>query len=169
MIIKKADLNDIDKLLCLFDEARKTMAELGINQWQNGYPNSEVVNEDIEKERSYVIASDGELSASFAIIDDGEPTYEKIFDGEWLTGISDNYIAIHRVAISVSKRGTGISKEIINFAKDYAVKLNRISVRIDTHEGNVRMRRMLEKNGFVYCGIIYLENGDLRVAYELLI
>jgi hypothetical protein len=31
------------------------------------------------------------------------------------------------------------------------------------------MRRMLEKHGFVYCGIIYLQNGDERVAYEKLL
>jgi hypothetical protein len=31
------------------------------------------------------------------------------------------------------------------------------------------MRRMLEKNGFVHCGTIYLENGDERVAYEKMI
>jgi hypothetical protein len=31
------------------------------------------------------------------------------------------------------------------------------------------MRRMLEKNGFVYCGIIYLESGDERVAYEKIV
>jgi hypothetical protein len=39
-------------------------------------------------------------------------------------------------------------------------------LRIATHEGNVVMRRMLEKHGFELCGVIYLENGDPRVAYE---
>jgi arylformamidase len=31
------------------------------------------------------------------------------------------------------------------------------------------MRRMLEKNGFEYCGVIYLTDGQERVAYELIV
>jgi RimJ/RimL family protein N-acetyltransferase len=52
------------------------------------------------------------------------------------------------------------------FASDYAKKPGKNSLRIDTHEGNVVMRRMLEKQGFTHCGTIYLANGDKRVAYE---
>ena len=40
------------------------------------------------------------------------------------------------------------------------------SMRIDTHEGNKSMQRAIEKSGYTYCGHIYLENGDLRLAYE---
>ena len=42
------------------------------------------------------------------------------------------------------------------------------SVRIDTHHENV-MRKLIERNGFVYCGIITLSNGELRDAFELIV
>ena len=169
MNIRKTASCDADALLALFDEARKTIAALGINQWQNGYPNREVVDEDISKCRSYIVEHDGMTAGSFALIEDGEPTYDKIYNGEWLTGDTDCYIAIHRVAVAVCMRGKGTAAEIIEYAKEFAREKGRKSVRIDTHEGNVVMRRMLEKNGFTYCGEIYLENGDPRVAYELII
>ena len=54
-------------------------------------------------------------------------------------------------------------------AKELAEKLNRNSLRIDTHKGNVVMRRMLEKHDFKYCGIIFLQSGEERVAYEKII
>ena len=113
MNIRKSTSCDAESLLALFDEARKTIAALGINQWQNGYPNREVVDEDIEKSRSYIVEHDGKVAGSFALIDDGEPTYDKIYDGEWLTGDTDSYIAIHRVAVAVCMRGTGVASEII--------------------------------------------------------
>ena len=101
------------------------------------------------------------------LVDDGEITYDKIYDGHWLTGDdSDDYVAIHRVAISVKNRGSGISTAIIDYAAQFTRELGRASLRIDTHEGNVVMRRMLEKRGFEYCGVIYLQSGDARVAYE---
>ena len=167
MTIRKSTLSDLDALMCIFDEARSTIAALGINQWQDGYPNREVISEDIALARSYAVEIDGEVCGTFVTVDDGEITYDRIYDGHWLTGDDEqSYVAIHRVAISVKRRGGGISTAIIDHAAEYAKGLGRRSLRIDTHEGNVVMRRMLEKHGFKHCGTIYLQNGDPRVAYE---
>ena len=167
MLIRKTTKNDIKEIMPIFEEARGTIAALGIDQWQNGYPSEEVILADVDKDQSYLCELDGRICGTFAIIDDGEPTYDEIFDGHWLTGDeSRDYIAIHRVAISVSSRGSGLSGKIIGYAADFAKEKGRKSLRIDTHRGNVVMRRMLEKNGFLHCGTIYLENGDERVAYE---
>ncbi len=168
MDIRKTDFEDIELLMPIFDEARGTIAKLGIDQWQNGYPSCEVIENDIKKAQSYCVMSDGgEIVGTFALIDDGEPTYDKIFDGKWLSGDEkDIYFAIHRVAISVKCRGQGISTEIIDFCAENAKKNGKISLRIDTHEGNIVMRRMLEKHGFIHCGTIFLTDGARRVAYE---
>jgi GNAT superfamily N-acetyltransferase len=166
MLIRKSDKSDIKFLMPIFEEARRTIAALGIDQWQNGYPSEDVILDDIEKSQSYLCEIDGKVCGTFAMLENGEPTYDKIYDGEWLTGDSKKYIAIHRVAISVISRGSGLSGKMIGHAADFAKSLGRDSLRIDTHRGNVVMRRMLEKNGFSCCGVIYLENGDERVAYE---
>lgn len=169
MLIRKSDNSDIKFLMPIFEEARRTIATLGIDQWQNGYPSEDVILDDIEKAQSYLCEIDGKVCGTFAMLENGEPTYDKIYDGKWLTGDSAEYIAIHRVAISVSTRGSGLSGKIIGYATEFAKSLGRGSLRIDTHRGNVVMRRMLEKNGFKYCGIIYLEGGDERVAYEKIV
>ena len=134
-----------------------------------------MIEKDIALSQSRVVVTDGgvctacgrlggQVCATFALIFDGEPTYNKIYDGEWRTEDSDSYIAIHRVAISVAMRGRGIAGEIMSYAADTARALGRKSLRIDTHRGNVVMRKMLEKQGFTYCGIIYLADGAERVA-----
>ena len=167
MEIIKATASHAEAMLELFSEARATIAALGIDQWQNGYPSREVVEEDIALSRAYAVMDDGARCGTFVLIEDGEPTYDKIFEGHWPTGDdSQDYVAMHRVAISVRMRGKGISSAIIDYAVARARELGRASVRIDTHKGNVVMRRMLEKHGFTYCGVIYLESGDARVAYE---
>jgi len=169
MQIRKSTIDDLDALMPIFEEARGTIAKLGINQWQDGYPNRAVIEEDILAGRSYLVRTDAGICGTFALIDDGEPTYDQIFDGDWLTGDTQSYIAVHRVAVAVASRGTGISSAIIEYASETAKNLKRDAVRIDTHEGNVVMRRMLEKNGMTYCGVIYLQNGDPRVAYEKIV
>ena len=177
-MVRKATMHDSERIVGIYSEARGTIAALGINQWQDGYPHKEIIEEDISLGVSHCIedTDSGEVISTFALFLDGEPLYDDIFDGEWKTGDSFSslgekvsYVALHRVAISVKARGSGLSTAIINFAVDAAKRENQRSVRIDTHEGNVVMRRMLEKHGFVHCGTIYLEDGAPRVASEKVI
>ncbi len=170
MTIQPSTQNDIPALLDLFDEARRTIAALGIDQWQHGGPCLEIVDLDITLGRSYTVWHEGELCGTFVIISNGEPAYDEITDGHWLTGDKfKDYLAIHRVAVAVKMRGRGVADEIIAYAAEFARSLGRRSLRIDTHRGNVVMRRMLEKHGFVHCGTVFLQNGDPRVAYEKII
>ena len=168
-MIRKSNENDIELLLALFAEARATIAALGIDQWQNGYPDIDVIKRDIARGESYVYEKDGEVLATFAMLKTKEPTYDRIFEGAWQSADDADYTAIHRFAIAVRARGQGIAGEILAFAEEYSRTSYKYSLRIDTHEGNVVMRRMLLKNGFCYCGVIHLENGDARVAYEKLL
>lgn len=176
--IRKATARDLDAIMAVIEEARGTIAQLGINQWQDGYPTRQIIEADINAGVSFCVENvdTGEIISTFGVFENGEVLYDRIFDGEWRTGDSLSvlagdvcYTAIHRVAISVKARGSGLSGAIINFVTDLAREKKKSSLRIDTHEGNVVMRRMLEKNGFCHCGTILLENGDPRVAYEKLI
>lgn len=167
MHIRLTEMKDLENLLALIDEARGTIARLGIDQWQDGNPSRAMIVEDIEKRRSYLVERSGQLCGTFALLDDGEPSYDVIYDGHWITGDdSRDYIAIHRVAVAVACRGQGISTAIMDHAAQYAQMRGKASLRIDTHQGNVVMRRMLEKQGFGYCGVIHLPSGAPRVAYE---
>lgn len=164
MQIRKTNQKDLSRLIEIFTEARGTIGALGIDQWQDGYPNEQVVMEDIDLGRSYCLEQDGQVWGTFVLVTE-ELCYDRITDGQWLTQGQD-YIAIHRVAVAVAKRGLGLPALIMDYAAAYAAQLGRRSLRIDTHTGNLVMRRMLEKQGFRHCGTIYLSTGASRVAYE---
>ena len=164
MQFRKATTNDIDRIMQIFDGARKRIAELGINQWQDGYPHEEIILEDVSLSRSYVGEVDGRVAATIMIMTDPEPTYEVIYDGKW--AVEGDYLTIHRIALDGALCGTGAAKKLMAFAESQAIEHKLKSIRVDTHEGNIPMRKNLEKNGYVYCGIIHLKNGDERVAYQ---
>ena len=174
MMIRATVPGDIPAVMAIIEEERRTIAALGIDQWQNGSPNKATITRDVEEGQSRVVVLEGEVVGTFAVIDNGEPVYAVMEDGAWLTPDRDaegnwTYVALHRVAISLAHRGSGISTAVIRYAEETARSMGRRSLRIDTHEGNVVMRRMLEKHGFVRCGVIHLENGDPRVAYEKIV
>lgn len=167
MNIRISEKKDIDQIMQIIADARESIGRLGIDQWQYGYPTRDLIKEDVSLLRSHVVEIDGEIVATFALINDGEPTYNKIYCGSWLN--DGKYVALHRIAISGEYRGQGIAEKIIEFFVDYAKSGDFSSIRVDTHTGNLPMRKMLEKNGFEYCGTIHLLDGQPRVAYEKLI
>ena len=85
MDFRKATKKDIDTIMQIISDARARIGKLGIDQWQYGYPTRDIVKEDIELERFYVGEEEGNILSVFVIVEDGEPTYEVIYNGEWLT------------------------------------------------------------------------------------
>ena len=171
MNIRAMNPADLDAVMAIIEEARRSIAALGIDQWQKGSPNRAMLTRDMSLGQGRVVTLEDGIAATFAVVYTGEPTYDRIEDGAWLTPDLDadgvcSYIAIHRVAIALAHRGSGIATAIMEYAEGFARILGKGSLRIDTHAGNTVMRRMLEKNGFIHCGTIHLENGDPRVAYE---
>ena len=167
MNIRLAEKKDIDRIMQIISDARESIGRLGIDQWQYGYPTRDIVKEDVLLERSFVFEKDGEILATFALMMNGEPTYKKIYCGSWIG--DGEYLALHRIAIDSKHRSQGIAESIVEFLCQYGKENNYSSVRVDTHTGNSPMRKMLEKNGFEYCGTIHLLDGQARVAYEKLI
>lgn len=158
--IRKATVSDIDLILRMYDHSRTVMrADGNTVQWV-GYPTCADVVEDIRREVSYIVeAGDrGEAIATFALVPGIEPTYAHIDHGRWVTPDLP-YSTLHRLA---AMSGTsGIADIAFRFAKEHCDYL-----RVDTHHSNRPMRHILEKQGFVYCGVIYMPDGSPRDAYE---
>ena len=68
--IRKATLDDLDRLMEIFEEARRFMCRTGNpNQWINGYPQRELIQEEIEASHCYVcVTKDGRAVATFCFI-----------------------------------------------------------------------------------------------------
>ena len=184
MLIRPATASDLPALRPVFEAAKAIMrADGNPAQWSApGFPPEELLLRDIARGGGYVIEGrwpvaaghdesnvmpgispvmpglSGHLAprAYFALLPSPEPTYDRI-NGAWLTG--EPYGVIHRIASYPEDHG--IFAAIIDFAAARYAHL-----RIDTHRDNRIMQHLIEKHGFTYCGIIWLEDGTERLAYE---
>ena len=159
MLIRPATLYDLPKLMPIYERAREYMAQNGNkNQWTGGYPQESVLREDINKNRLFVLENGEYIDAVFVFFIGEDPTYLYI-EGAWKN--NEEYGVIHRIASS--GRVKGVFGTCLDFCKKQIPH-----IRIDTHNDNIIMQNTLEKYGFEKCGIIYLENGAERLAYELI-
>lgn len=164
MTLRKGEKKDIDQILLIIEGAKEALKSMGIDQWQNGYPNREIIEEDIDSREAYILEEDGLVKAYGFLTFDGEESYNNIYDGEWLS--QEIYGTIHRIAVKSSEKGRGISHKFLESMEKICIKKEIKSIKIDTHRDNKIMQNMLSKNNYTYCGIIYLEDGSERLAFE---
>lgn len=156
-MIQKANLSQLPEILGIYEKARTFMMQTGNpTQWGTGYPPEEMIRQDIQDGKCYVNLQNDKLLAVFYFAVESDPTYGYI-DGAWLNDA--HYGVIHRIAVEES--GKGAAAECFRFAESLCD-----NIRIDTHEHNIPMQRCLAKLGYTRCGIIYLEDGDPRIAYQ---
>lgn len=164
MKLRQSTEKDLKNIIKIIDEAKVFLKENKVNQWQNGYPNEEVILSDIKNKYSYVLEDNGEVIGTTALSFDGEKTYDVIYDGKWLS--NEKYAVIHRIAASRNNKIKSVGTEIIKKVEEICLSKDIKNIKIDTHEDNLTMQKLLMKNKFKYCGIIYLEDKSKRVAFE---
>ena len=160
MNIRKALLEELKTIMNLYENARIFMREHGNpDQWGTSYPPQDMIEDDIRLGNLYVCTEEDTIEAVFFYKEGIDPTYLKIQDGQWL---NDNpYGVVHRITSSGKVKGAA------SFCLDWAFSQCG-NLKIDTHENNIVMQNMLKKNGFTYCGRIYVEDGGERLAFQKL-
>ena len=177
MKIRPTTLADLDRVMDILAGGRRSLAELGIDQWQNGYPPRELIEDDVARGESYVVEDEGgDVVGCAALVFGGEACYDRIEGGSWLTesdSAAPRYAAIHRVAVARELRRGGVARFLVGRLEELSRACGFESVRIDTHPGNAPMRGLVEALGYTYCGITFIGHAEgatrERVSYEKLL
>ena len=157
--VRTACLEDLPRIFEIYARARRFMAENGNpTQWGSNKPSEELLREDIRQRRLQVAVSGGEIHGVFYFFIGEDPTYCRIDGGAWLSEAP--YGTSHRIA---SDGCGGVFSACLQWCLAQIRHL-----RIDTHRNNLVMQHVVQKHGFSYRGIIYVEDGSERIAFERL-
>ena len=159
MNIRQATRADFESIMSIYKNAQQFMMQSGNpTQWGTEYPSLALIQEDIKLGVSYVVVDEsGAVRGVCALMNGPDATYQVIEEGEWLN--EELYVVIHRIASSASVRG--IVKAVVDYCKKHYD-----NIRIDTHADNHVMQKQMMRNGFKECGIIYVDDGTPRIAYQ---
>lgn len=169
MPIRKTTEQDLTQIETLYRSAKAALKAQGVDQWQEGdYPSAEDARRDMRQGTGYVLEENGELLAAACIAFGREPTYDVIVDGAW-GAQPELYGFLHRIAVAPKAKGKNIAGLFFDELKRQALECGVTVLRADTHRDNLPMQRVLEKAGFSLRGVIYVEDGSERLAYELIL
>ena len=162
--ITKAEQKDLPQILERYAEARAFMAQAGNpDQWgRTGYPQEELLREDIALGRLYAVCEDDTVIGAFVLVFGDDPTYLVIENGAWLN--AKPYGTLHRICSGAGVHG--VAKLAFDFCKSECRKRGA-DLRADTHANNTVMHHVLKREGFVPCGTIYVADGSPKTAYHL--
>ena len=163
IFLRQATINDFLEIWNVIQQAILKRKNEGSNQWQDGYPNLEIIEDDISNGFGNVIVNnENSIIGYVAIIDEIEPAYTAI-EGKWLN--DDPYIVIHRLAvaqdITIKGLGTWTMQEIENIALEKDIH----SIKVDTNFDNIAMLRVFDKLDYIYCGEVNF-GGGIRKAFQ---
>lgn len=158
MNIRLAQKEDLPALFAMYAQARAFMAaHKNPTQWGTTNPPDSLIEQDVLSQKSYVCEQEGKIAAVFFFDKGPDATYQVIENGSWLD--DGPYGVVHRITSNGTVHGAA------SFCLDWALE-QCDSLRIDTHKDNFVMQNLLKKNGFHYCGIIRVEDGSPRLAYQ---
>ena len=161
MIFRKATAADIDTIERIIRAASARLGAAGIDQWQRGYPNRASVEKDVAEGVGMVLSEGDTILVYGAVIFTGEPAYNDLTGGKWLT--DGDYAVVHRLCVSEIFVGMGFAKRFMSAAEAMASESVK-SMRIDTHPDNKIMQSLIDCMGYTYCGDVVIESR--RLAYE---
>lgn len=163
MLLIQANEEHITRIMEIIEDGRASLKQLGLPQWQNGYPDVTQLKQDITQQKSYVLINEQQLIGTVCLDHEGERAYDAL-NGQWSSNLP--YIAIHRMAIAKEAAAKGIGTQFLQAIEQVVKEQGFTQIRLDTHIHNVPMQRVAKKNHYRYVGNVSYGEQIPCYAYE---
>ena len=152
---RRAGTDDLDALVALYGAAAQDMREKGIDQWDEYYPDREILAEDVESGDMTLGLLDGRLACAWVVNREYEPEYEL---GAWEHTEGD-FCVLHRLCVNPEMQGRGLARQAMARMEKNARDQGFDSVRLDVFSQNLHAQRLYERLGYKRTGEVRFRKG----------
>lgn len=131
----------------------KQMHVLNIFQWDNSYPNKNLILEDIKNGEFYIYKEQNEVAACICVNTEQHPTYKSI---TWT--FTGKVLVVHRLAINPKYQGKGLAIKMMKFVENEVSKKNYDGIRLDTFIENSIAINLYNKLGYNQLEKVHFKN-----------
>ena len=129
------------------------MLENGIDQWDETYPNNEIISEDLNVGTYYVAEMDETIIGGVNIDKNQDDTYLSL---DWKDK-SDSFLVVHRLGVKEEFWNKKIGKDLMLFTEKLVIERGLKSIRLDTYSGNPKAMEFYRRLGYAELGSIDLK------------
>ncbi len=159
---RKASAEDADDILALYKSVAAKGRADGTSDWDDEYPNGEILDEDLAGGSLFVLAENGEIIAAVSIL---EEELEELRNLPW-TNARACFLA--RLCVSPLYQGKGLGEWMMRRIGDYARDRGFAATRHIAAVVNIAANRLYARMGYRNLGPIYAFGTDF-LAYEMLL
>lgn len=145
---RREDLNDIMEMIT---RCVKVMQDGGSDQWDEDYPNRDVIGEDLSRGTLFAAESEGHV-VGVVVLDENQDEHYKSIEWKQEDGA---HLMMHRLAVDPKVQGQGIARKLVTFSEDYAKRGGYSSIRLDTYSKNTSALKL-------YRGLSYDLRGEVK-------
>ena len=166
MMIRKAKINELDKIMNMYTSCVDGMQKANIDQWDSTYPNRKIISEDIRNKSFYIFLINDEIIGGINIDKIQDKTY---LDIEWKDK-GNKFLVVHRLAVRQEFWKKGIGNKLMIFAESLVKEKKLNSIRLDTYSSNPIAINFYLNLGYIKKGEIFLKlNKNEYYCFEKLI
>jgi ribosomal protein S18 acetylase RimI-like enzyme len=160
MMIRLAHPGELEVLYSIVRDATRHMDEQGIPQWDEIYPNREILSKDLERQEVCVIEV-GDHVAGFIVMNENQSLeYAPV---KWT--YPGQALVIHRLTIHPFYQCNGLAKCLMDFAEETAAAKGYDCIRLDAFTSNAAALKLYENRGYRKAGVVHFRKGQFY-CYE---
>ena len=156
-MIRIAGREDLVSAFSVIEQATAEMKRRGIDQWDEHYPNREILENDIEKRNMYVYLAEKEIAGIVALDDRQPPEYEAV---PW--AYPGRALVVHRLTVHPAYQGQGVASALMQFAEQEIAPGSCEVLRLDAFEENPAALALYERRDYRYAGSVRFRKGLFR-------
>lgn len=148
MKMRKAELEDLNIIIEIFRNAINAMDDNNIHQWDEIYPTSTILEQDILKKQMYVGIKDDTIVSVVVVNNEFDDQYK---NGNWQYD-NKKFVVVHRVCVNPIYQNQKIGKNTMIMIEDLLQKEGIQSIRLDAFSLNPYALKMYETLGYQKVG-----------------
>ena len=160
-MIRHATHADLPALLLLIRDCVAAMRAVGIEQWDEVYPNAETIERDMASGTLDVWIEDETVVACIVVDSHLDPLWQGL---DWGPN-SEPAAAVHRLMVHPSQQGRGLAKRLMLHAEHVARERSCVSIRLDTFQDNPVAMALYPRLGYRPTGTAMMRKGAF-VGFE---
>jgi len=148
--------HELDEAAALFLSATAELDRKGIPQWDEIYPNKDILREDITLHQMYLGRISGSLACAFVLNTECDEQYA---NGNWSTPDA-RYCVVHRLCVNPEFQNMGIGRLTMEYIESLALSKGFSEIRLDTFSRNPFSVRLYERLGYRQVGTANWRKGE---------